>query len=118
MYASLISYFLVVQLIRKDCQVAAVHPDHQRKGVGALLMQWGIDLAEKLNLPVYLESTEVGVGLYKKLGFQELQEKIVHKPEVFGTEKDVVVPLMVKMPSAAKGITFEEWAAKGYPATY
>lgn len=50
------------------------------------------------------------------MGFETLKEKIVHKAEVLGTETDIEVPLMVKMPSAAKGMTFDEWREKGYPA--
>lgn len=79
-------------------------------------MQWGIDAAEQMNLPVYLESSQKGYGLYVKMGFETLKEKIVHSPEVTGEKEPIEVPLMVKMPSAAKGLTFEEWRAKGFPA--
>ncbi|KAK1458987.1 acetyltransferase [Colletotrichum melonis] len=91
-------------------------PEHQRKGVGALLTKWGLDMAELAGLPVYLESSEEGFGLYKRLGFEVLQDKIVHRGGLVGKDKDVEVPLMVKMPSAAKGLTFEEWRAQGYPS--
>lgn len=47
----------------------AVHPDHQRKGVGAMLMQWGMDKAAEENVPIWLTATPVGEGLYRKLGF-------------------------------------------------
>jgi hypothetical protein len=50
------------------------------------------------------------------MGFELLEEKIVHKAEVLGTETDIEVPLMVKMPSAAGGLSFAEWREKGYPA--
>ncbi|KAK1516013.1 acetyltransferase [Colletotrichum paranaense] len=84
--------------------------------VGALLTKWGLDMAELAGLPVYLESSEEGFGLYKRLGFEVLQDKIVHRGGLVGKDKDVEVPLMVKMPSAAKGLTFEEWRAQGYPS--
>lgn len=108
----------VFTLIKIDCHLLAVHPDHQRKGVGALLMQWGLDIGEKTNLPVYTESSPQAYGLYKKLGFQTLKEKIVHKPEVTGEDSDAEVPLVVKMPSAAGDLVFEDWVAKGYPPDY
>lgn len=73
-------------------------------------MQWGMDLAEKLNLPIYLESTVEGVPLYQKLGFQTLKEGIIFKPEITGVDKDVKAPIMVKMPASAGSTTFEEWA--------
>ncbi|KAM3557455.1 hypothetical protein ARSEF4850_005076 [Beauveria asiatica] len=41
--------------------------------------------------------------------------KIVHEAALFGADKDIVVPLMVRMPSCAKGVTFKEWCETGYP---
>ena len=78
-------------------------------------MQWGLGIAEDLGVPVYVESTLQGVGLYQKLGFKKLKEGILHKREVIGSESDIEVPLMVKMPAAAGESTFEEWAMRGYP---
>lgn len=66
-------------------------------------------------MPVYFESSPSTVGLYRKMGFELLPEKIVHKAEVLGTEQDITVPLMVKMPSIAGGLTFAQWRAAGYP---
>ncbi|KAL0940676.1 GNAT family protein [Colletotrichum truncatum] len=97
------------------CHVVAVKPEHQRRGAGALLTKWGLDMAELAGLPVYLESSEEGFPLYKRLGFEVLDEKIVHRAGLVGTEKDVEVPLMVKMPSCAKGLTFKQWRSQGYP---
>lgn len=74
-------------------------------------MKWGMDVAEELNLPIYLESTVEGVPLYKKLGFETLSESILFKPEITRVDKEVRSPLMVKMPAAAGRTTFEEWAA-------
>ncbi|KAF6821338.1 GNAT family protein [Colletotrichum plurivorum] len=97
------------------CHVIAVNPKHQRRGAGALLTKWGLDMADLAGLPVYLESSEEGFPLYKRLGFEVLDEKIVHRAGLVGAEKDVEIPLMVKMPSIAKGLTFKEWRAQGYP---
>ncbi len=55
------------------------------------------------------------MGLYKKMGFEVLDEQIVHEAALLGTDEDIVVPLMVKMPSCAKGMTFSEWRETGYP---
>ncbi|KFA67794.1 hypothetical protein S40285_04511 [Stachybotrys chlorohalonatus IBT 40285] len=97
------------------CHVIGVDPKYQGRKAGALLVQWGIELGEKASLPVYFESSPSTVGLYKKMGFQELDEKIVHKAATLGTETDIEVPLMVKMPSSAKGMSFNEWRSSGYP---
>lgn len=101
------------------CMTVATHPDHRRRGVGRSMMKWGMDIADQLGLPIYLESTTGGVPLYQRLGFETLTHvSVIHKAEVIGEENDVEVPLMVKMPSKAKGICFKEWAEKGYPENY
>ena len=76
-------------------------------------MQWGLDVSEKLKVPIYLESTHEGMPLYERTGFQKL-EGITLKPEVTHFEKDIEAPVMVNMPASAGGMTFEEWASKGY----
>lgn len=89
-------------------------PKHQGRKAGQLLVQWGMQMGELAGLPLYFESSPSTVNLYKKMGFELLPEKIVHKAEVLGTKTDIEVPLMVKMPSVAGGVTFEEWRQKGY----
>lgn len=98
-----------------DCHVIAIDPTHQGRKAGALFVQWGIDLGEQAGLPVYFESSPSTIGLYKKMGFEVLSETIVHKKEVLGVAEDIVVPLMVKMPSIAEGMTFDQWRNLGYP---
>ncbi|KAI1393733.1 acyl-CoA N-acyltransferase [Hypoxylon trugodes] len=98
--------------------VIAVDPKHQRRGIGRLLMQWGIDVAEQLQLPIYTEASESGLRLYESVRFERLtQVKLVHKEEVTG-RPDVEIPLVVRMPSSAKGLRFEEWVNNGYPQNY
>lgn len=55
-------------------ELDALHtlPEHERKGAGTALMKWGIELADREGLSICLHSTTVGLGLYKKLGFVEL----------------------------------------------
>ncbi|KAM3474036.1 hypothetical protein MY5147_004486 [Beauveria neobassiana] len=97
------------------CHVIAIDPQHQGRKAGALIVQWGIDLGEQAGLPVYFESSPSTVGLYKKMGFEVLEEQIVHEAALLGTDEDIVVPLMVRMPSCAKGMKFKEWCETGYP---
>lgn len=99
-----------------DSHVIAVDPKYQGRKAGALIVQWGLNLGESAGLPVYFESSPSTVGLYKKMGFEILEEQIVHEASLLGTDEDVVVPLMVKMPSAAKGLSFKEWRETGYPS--
>ncbi|KAL1311537.1 hypothetical protein AAFC00_001657 [Neodothiora populina] len=47
-----------------------VLPEHQRRGVGHAAMQWGMEKADALGLPAYLEGSEAGKGLYERWGFE------------------------------------------------
>lgn len=91
-------------------------PKHQGRKAGALLVQWGIQMGELTGLPVYFESSPSTVKLYEKMGFKVLDEKIIHRAEDLGTDMDIEVPLMVKMPSSAGGMTFNEWRLQGQEA--
>ncbi|KAI9163443.1 putative acyltransferase SID5 [Paramyrothecium foliicola] len=102
-----------------DLSAVAVHPDCQRRGIGSLLIQWGINAAEQLQVPIYAESSKAGYALYERMGFERLTHvRLVHKAELMGEAADVEVPLMVKLPSAAKSMSFKEWEDKGFPESY
>lgn len=49
--------------------ILVVDSKHQRRGVGQAVMKWGLDMADELGLPAYLESSGMGKGLYEKWGF-------------------------------------------------
>ncbi|KAK8222754.1 acyl-CoA N-acyltransferase [Phyllosticta capitalensis] len=49
------------------------HPDHQGRGAGKLLLQWGLERADAAGLPVYIEATPAGFPVYRKLGFEPLE---------------------------------------------
>ena len=53
------------------CSFLFVDPDYQRQGLGAILMQWGNDIADIMMLPCWLESSLKGEGLYRKMGYEE-----------------------------------------------
>lgn len=46
------------------------HPEHQRRGAGAMLIQWGLDKADELKLPSFLEASDAGKPLYERFGFE------------------------------------------------
>ena len=75
----------------------AVHRDHQRKGVGKVLVQWGLEQAKVHGLPVSLDSAPSGVALYRHLGFREI-DKIVVKAEDYDAKEDYELLVMVKEP--------------------
>lgn len=99
---------------RADCHVIAVTPKHQGRKAGALLVQFGMDYADRIGMPIYFEASPTTAGLYTKMGFETLPETVVHKAETLGTPTDIVVPLMVRMPRGA-GMKFAEWREKGHP---
>ena len=47
-----------------------VDPDQQRRGAETLLLRWGTDIADEAGLPCYLEATSAGYPLYRKVGFE------------------------------------------------
>ena len=48
----------------------ATHPDHQRRGAGKMLLDYGAELAEKKGLQSTLFATKVGLPLYLREGFE------------------------------------------------
>ncbi|CAH0054390.1 unnamed protein product [Clonostachys solani] len=51
----------------------ATSPRHQRRGAGQLLVESGAELADSLHLKSFLEASETGEKLYKKLGYTEVE---------------------------------------------
>ncbi|KAK6442698.1 hypothetical protein LTR95_001057 [Oleoguttula sp. CCFEE 5521] len=49
--------------------VLTVLPEHQGRGAGRQLIQWGVKEADKLHVCMCLESTPAGLALYKSMGF-------------------------------------------------
>lgn len=89
--------------------MVAVHPQYQRRGLGALLTKPGLDIAEQLQAPVYLEATDRAVKLYQNLGFERLEPGVILGPEIVGSETWLEAPIMVKMPASLGEDSFEHW---------
>ena len=52
----------------------ATDPKHHRRGAGRRIVKWGTDVADKSKgLPCYLEASHVGVPLYERMGFEEVE---------------------------------------------
>lgn len=80
----------------EDLAGLATHPDYQGNGLGAALVRWGLEQAEKDGLPVYLEATPAGAPLYKRLGFEVVEEHDLSRFITDGTEYKVLS--MLKRP--------------------
>ena len=54
-------------------------PQHQRKGIGRMLLDWGLSRAASENKDCYLMATPAGRPLYTKRGFE-----VVRTVPIFG----------------------------------
>lgn len=75
---------------RVHLDVLVVHPNHQRRGIGRQLIQWGLDEADKLGLITYLEASAEGVRLYESTGFEKVKEVFMNLTP-FGAKGDVPI---------------------------
>jgi predicted N-acetyltransferase YhbS len=71
-----------------------VHREAQRQGVGAALVQWGLDRSVEEKLPAYLEASTGGFPLYQKLGFKKIDTMIV-KAEKWNGDRDLQYSVML-----------------------
>ncbi|OCK85534.1 hypothetical protein K432DRAFT_286526, partial [Lepidopterella palustris CBS 459.81] len=55
-------------------QTLITHPTYQHRGVGTLLLTWGLDRSQKDQLPIYLESTVDASSFYEGFGFSVVDE--------------------------------------------
>jgi len=75
--------------------ILVVHPDHQRRGLGATQLKYGLEKADELGVQAYLESSPKGKGLYAKYGFKE-EGGMKFDAREWGREEDVPHTLMVR----------------------
>ena len=58
-------------LTQTELDVLNVHPDYQRNGLGARLVNWGIDMSEEKGWQSVIVSTKAGYPLYTKCGYDK-----------------------------------------------
>lgn len=81
--------------------VLSVRPEFARRGVGAMALQWGIEKADELGLPIWLEGSPQGVGLYKKFGFEAL-DTIPWDARDYGYHEPLTHVCMMRQPVTKK----------------
>lgn len=54
-----------------DLAILGTDPAYAKQGVGSLLLDWGLRLADQDGLPCHLEATRAGYSFYKRGGFTE-----------------------------------------------
>lgn len=47
-----------------------VQPAWRRQGISSICVRWGLQRCEELGIPAYLEASEEGAPVYRKLGFE------------------------------------------------
>jgi GNAT superfamily N-acetyltransferase len=75
--------------------ILVVHPDHQRRGLGALQLKYGLEKADEMGVQAYLESSPKGKGLYAKYGFKE-EGGMKFDAREWGRKEDVPHTLMTR----------------------
>ena len=79
--------------VHRYLEVLAIHPSYQRQGIGHTLLE--ARFSQIGDLPVQLESTPAGRGLYQKYGFEMVDElKVLLEPKEVG--KTIDFPIMVR----------------------
>jgi predicted N-acetyltransferase YhbS len=51
-----------------------VAPEHQRRGVGSMLLRWGCEMADNDKLSYFVMASPSGLPLHSKLGFEAVGE--------------------------------------------
>ena len=49
-------------------------PEHQRQGVGSMLLRWGCETADRDKLSCFVMASPDALRLYKKFGFEVMGE--------------------------------------------
>lgn len=57
----------------------SVHPDHQKRGVGSILMEHVCKEADQLCAHVYVLASPAGANLYSKFDFETVDQIITEK---------------------------------------
>lgn len=94
-----------------ELNTLAVHPGRQRMGIGARLIDWGLERAQTEYCDVVLEATEAGVGLYEKQGFRKVGDISLKSLKLEEKAVDsLLVPVMlwriVSLSTSKKGIQY------------
>jgi GNAT superfamily N-acetyltransferase len=61
-------------------KLLCIDPQHQRKGLGTMLLAWGVKRADKQGVDAWLESSPMGKGAYLKAGFRILGIDQIDEP--------------------------------------
>jgi GNAT superfamily N-acetyltransferase len=60
----------------------ATHPKHRRRGAASLMLQWGIDKADRMDYETFVEAADsTGGHVYRKFGFVQVDRYCIRRDE-------------------------------------
>jgi predicted N-acetyltransferase YhbS len=74
-----------------DLNSLAVDAKYQRKGIGRMLVQWGIDRAAEEGKDVIIVANPTGSALYQKMGFEEIGKMSLFAGESYEQDEWVYI---------------------------
>lgn len=83
-----------------DLSILCVHPSYQGRGLSTALLKPLLDLADQHGVTTYLEALENAIPVYKKLGFEKVDE-IVYDENKTGHEGVRRIEIMLRAPRTA-----------------
>lgn len=87
--------------MRWHLYLLAVSPSSRKRGIGSLLVSWGMENGAKEGVICVLESSPAGKSLYERLGFKMIDEWVPFEGSKEGFEQ-LTAPMMVWQPGTAK----------------
>lgn len=91
----------------------ATHPNHQGKGAGSKLVEWGTRKADAMGVRCFVDASPAGLGLYRRLGFEEEVGKLELDLGGYEGGEEYGVQKWVGLAREVKSVEEKEMGAKG-----
>jgi len=82
--------------------ILAVRPEYQRKGLGGMLLEPVLALADQEGRRTYIEASKKGLGLYLKYGWVKVDEFTIDTTPYGGDTAEETTVLLIREPRPVK----------------
>ncbi|CAG8953153.1 hypothetical protein HYFRA_00003352 [Hymenoscyphus fraxineus] len=82
-------------------RLLVVRPGYQRRGIGTMLLEPILEIIDEAKAKTFVTASPVGLGLYLKYGWVEVDEIIIDYSR-YGGEKDVKTAVLMRDPKALR----------------